>query len=102
MAKKYHPDKNVDDTTAYFQLVNEAFEILTDEKLKFKYDLYLKDPTESEYYRDYRYYSNKYVQNPQIHPALVILLVVTLVSSLQYVMRKQMHSRAIQQITNGH
>ena len=70
-------------------------------KAKFKYDLHLQNPEESDYYHEYRYYSNKYIQNPQIHPALVISAVLALVSLLQYVMRNQMYTRAIIQITES-
>ena len=41
MAKKYHPDKNMhcsDDATTRFKHILEAYEILSDEKKRTKYD----------------------------------------------------------------
>jgi hypothetical protein len=65
--------------------------VLTDEKMRFKYGLHLQNPEESDYYHEYRYYSKKYIQDPQIHPAFVIIGLLLSVSLLQYVMRKQMY-----------
>jgi hypothetical protein len=42
------------------------------------------------------------IQDPQIHPAIVITVVILLVSALQFIMRKQMYQRAIEQITQSH
>ena len=40
---KYHPDKNLDeDTTDLFLEVSEAQQIITDEKKRFAYDVYLQ------------------------------------------------------------
>lgn len=40
LAKKYHPDKNNSDTAKeYFQLINEAHQILTDPVKRMQYDL---------------------------------------------------------------
>jgi hypothetical protein len=63
--------------------------------------MYLQHPEESEYYREYRYYSNRFVENPQIHPALVVFFVVAVFSTLQYVMRRQMYNKAIESIVQG-
>ncbi|MBU3185970.1 J domain-containing protein [Clostridium estertheticum] len=40
LVKKYHPDTNINDNTlgAKFQEINEAYSILSDEKLKKQYD----------------------------------------------------------------
>jgi curved DNA-binding protein CbpA len=83
-------------------MINKAYEVLTDEKSRFKYNLHLQNPEESDYYHEYRYYSNKYIQNPQIDPLLVVLGVLSLVSLLQYVMRAQMYQRAVLSITESH
>ena len=82
--------------------INKAYEVLTNEKSRFMYDLHLKNPQESEYYHQYRYYSSKYIQNPQVSPILVVVVFLLLVSTLQYVMRRQMYTRAIYQISESH
>ncbi|MEA2112145.1 MAG: molecular chaperone DnaJ [Campylobacterota bacterium] len=45
MAKKYHPDKNPDDTEAEhkFKLCNEAYQILSDDQQRSTYDRYGKE-----------------------------------------------------------
>jgi DnaJ homolog subfamily C member 25 len=75
---------------------------LTDDKSRFKYDLHLRNPTESEYYHEYQYYKHRYVDDPKIHPAVVIIGVLALVSLLQFVMRKQMYERALLSISESH
>jgi hypothetical protein len=63
--------------------------------MRFKYDLHLQNPDESDFYHEYRYYEKKFIQDPKIHPALVVAVVISLISLLQFVMRKQMYHRAI-------
>jgi hypothetical protein len=63
--------------------------------------LHIQNPEESDYYHEYRYYTHTYIQDPQIHPALVVTVFLTLVSLLQFVMRKQMYERAVLSITEG-
>ena len=48
MAKKYHPDKNPDDKEAEenFKVVNEAYQVLSDEQKRGIYDRYGKDGLE--------------------------------------------------------
>lgn len=76
--------------------------MLTDEKARFKYNLHLSHPEESDYYHEYRYYSHKYIQDPKVPPGIVVVGLISFVSLLQYVMRKQMYERAIMSITESH
>ena len=82
--------------------MNKAVEILTDSKSRFKYDLHLQNPTESDYYHEYRYYRHQFIEDPKIHPGIVVGGLLALISLLQYVMRKQMYERAIWSISEGH
>ena len=82
-------------------MINKAYEILTDEKSRFKYNLHLANPEESEYYHEYQYYHQRYIQDPQIHPGLVVGVFLGLISLLQYVMRKQMYERALVHIAES-
>ena len=82
-------------------MINKASEVLTDDKSRFKYDLHLRNPEESEYYHEYKYYHQRYIQDPQIHPALVVGVFLLLISLLQYVMRKQMYERALLHIAES-
>ena len=40
LSRKYHPDKNAEDTTAKFMKLKEAFEVLGDKDKKLAYDIY--------------------------------------------------------------
>ena len=42
LSRKYHPDKNAEDTTAKFQKLKEAYDILSDKDKRVAYDLYGK------------------------------------------------------------
>lgn len=43
MARRYHPDLNVEDTTEKMKKINEAYEVLSDLEARKKYDLTLKN-----------------------------------------------------------
>ncbi len=66
------------------------------------YDMYLNNPEQSEYVRQFQYYNQKYIGNPQIPVPIVFFGVILCISVLQYVMRKQMYERAIESIVQGH
>lgn len=61
LAKKYHPDVNVNNPEAEkkFKDINEAYRILSDEKLKFEYDESLKAPFKEQGRRGYNTASKK-------------------------------------------
>ena len=42
LSRKYHPDKNEDDTTEKFQKLKEAYDILINPDKRVAYDLYEK------------------------------------------------------------
>lgn len=50
LAKKYHPDANRSSSEAYekFQEINEAYEVLSDQKKRFNYDRFGIVPREKE------------------------------------------------------
>ena len=75
---------------------------MTDDKSRFKYNLHLQNPHESDYYHEYRYYKHHIIEDPKIHPGIVVGGLISLVSLLQYVMRKQMYESAIYNISEGH
>lgn len=75
LALKHHPDKNTDDPSAHekFTKINRAYEVLKDEELRKKYDLYgeegLKDDHFSNNYRSWDYYNQEfgiYDDDPEI------------------------------------
>ncbi len=66
-----------------------------DEKSRFIYDLYLNNPDQSDYLRQFEYYNKKYIENPQIPVSAVFFGIVICISALQYVMRKQMYEKAV-------
>jgi len=61
LAKKYHPDVNVNNPEAEkkFKDINEAYRILSDEKLKQEYDESLKAPSQGHGRRGYNTASKK-------------------------------------------
>ena len=81
-----------------FRTLNKAYEILIDEKSRFIYELYLNNPTQSEYSMQFEYYNHKYIENPQIPVTAVLFGIILSISVLQYVMRKQMYEKAIERI----
>eukprot|EP00794_Sanderia_malayensis_P017549 gene17549-19299_t len=75
LALKHHPDKNKDDPSAHdtFTKINKAYEVLKDEELRKKYDLYgeegLKDDHFSNQYQSWDFYNQEfgiYDDNPEI------------------------------------
>lgn len=40
LSRKYHPDKNAEDTTAKFMKLKDAFEVLSDKDKRLAYDIY--------------------------------------------------------------
>ncbi|XP_065051980.1 dnaJ homolog subfamily C member 10-like [Rhopilema esculentum] len=75
LALKHHPDKNKDDPSAHdrFTRINRAYEVLKDEELRKKYDLYgedgLKDDHFSNNYQSWDYYNKEfgiYDDDPEI------------------------------------
>jgi hypothetical protein len=85
-----------------FRTLNKAYEILIDEKSRFIYELYLNNPTQSEYSMQFEYYNHKYIENPQIPVTAVLFGIILSISALQYVMRKQMYEKAIERIVESH
>jgi molecular chaperone DnaJ len=60
LARKYHPDLNPGDKTAEhkFKEINEAYEVLGDEKKRADYDQFGKSPFEGGPGFDYRAYTS--------------------------------------------
>jgi len=95
----YHPDKNHDkDTTAIFQELNHAYEILSSPELRESYDEYLENPERSETYHYYRYYKAQYT--PHVDPKVVLATFLVFFSTFQYFNRKRMYENALKYIEN--
>ena len=41
LAKKSHPDKNIDNSSAHMVMINRAYEVLSNKLLRKEYDEYL-------------------------------------------------------------
>lgn len=61
--------------------------------------MFLSDPTGSTVYHTYQFYRAAY--SPQTNPFLVLLIFFLLLSWLQWVMRRQMHQTAVNNIVES-
>ena len=97
-AQSQTPSKSFSTFHLNFRTLNKAYEILIDEKSRFIYELYLNNPSQSEYSMQFEYYNHKYIENPQIPVTTVLFGIIVSISALQFVMRKQMYEKAIERI----
>ena len=78
--------------------INQAYETLSKPEIRATYDEYLANPNQNEYYHYYRFYKAKY--GPQTDPKLVVVVVLSLFSFFQYLIRKSMYERALNYVEN--
>ncbi|CAK0867440.1 unnamed protein product [Prorocentrum cordatum] len=85
LSMQWHPDKNPDqkeEATAKFQQIAQAYEVLSDEKVRDAYNYFLDHP-EEHMYNQMRYYQAVYQPKTPLWMVLVGFLLV--ISGLQYV-----------------
>jgi len=82
LARSLHPDKNPDkDAKAKFNAVSKAYQVLSNEEERAKYDSYLQDPT--EYIKKYGHHFFK-TQAAPTDVTIVIVLILAIFSGIHY------------------
>jgi DnaJ family protein C protein 25 len=90
LARLYHPDQRTGDEELFKRVAN-AYEILKDEEARRDYDYMLDNP--SAYYQNYyRYYRRK---GPKVDIRLVILSTISVISFIQYFVKKARYKEAV-------
>nr|CDS28317.1 DnaJ domain containing protein [Hymenolepis microstoma] len=96
LAKKYHPDRhdfeNKPQADAKFREIATAYEILRDPEQRQEYE-YMLDNPDQMYYHYYRYYKRRY--SPKVDVRIVCVLLVLVLSTIQYISQRTKHSQAL-------
>jgi len=75
LSRKYHPDKNKNKTNGRMQNINMAYEILSDEDKRDKYDTYLNTTTSKKVdYIDLMYFFYRQTNNKIVKLALLSII----------------------------
>lgn len=90
-ARKYHPDNQYTGDEEKFKEIANAYEILKDDEARKDYD-YMLDNPEAYYQNYYRYYRR---QGPKVDIRLVLLVTITVISAVQYFVRKSRYDEAV-------
>lgn len=90
-ARKFHPDNRDTGDEEKFKEIANAYEILKDDEARKDYD-YMLDNPEAYYQNYYRYYRRK---GPKVDIRLVLLVTITVISAVQYFVRKSRYDEAV-------
>lgn len=91
LARRFHPDNRDTGDEEKFKVVANAYEILKDDEARKDYD-YMLDNPEAYYQNYYRYYRRK---GPKVDIRLVLLSTITVISAIQYFVRKSRYDEAV-------